>query len=142
MVVFLVQKIYINIKKTHFFNNPIGTIYGLAKEEAQLPPLYFLLVKLWVSLFGNSVTVTRSLSAILSIISCLVLYLLCKELFELNIVAWLAMALLAVSPFYVIYSQEARPYSLWLLTSLWSNWMLLRSLRLKNKWNWEDITLT
>lgn len=129
-------------QKTHFFNNPIGTIYGLAKEEAQLPPLYFLLVKLWVSLFGNSVTVTRSLSAILSIISCLVLYLLCKELFELNIVAWLAMALLAVSPFYVIYSQEARPYSLWLLTSLLSNWMLLRSLRLKNKWNWRIYALT
>ncbi len=129
-------------QQTRFFNNPIGTVYGLAKEEAQLPPLYFLLVKLWVSLFGNSVTITRSLSAILSIISCLFLYLLCRELFEFNRVAWLAMALLAVSPFYVIYSQEARPYSLWLLTSLLSNWMLLRSLRLNNKLNWSMYALT
>ncbi|EAZ89531.1 glycosyltransferase family 39 protein [Crocosphaera chwakensis] len=129
-------------QQTRFFNNPIGTVYGLAKEEAQLPPLYFLLVKLWVSLFGNSVTITRSLSAIFSIISCFVLYLFCKELFESNMVAWLSMALLAVSPFYVVYSQEARPYSLWLLTSLLSNWMLLRSLRLNNKWNWRMYALT
>lgn len=129
-------------QQTHFFNNPIGTVYGLAKEEAQLPPLYFLLVKLWVSVFGNSVTITRSFSAILSIISCLALYLLCRELFEFNGVAWLAMALLSVSPFYVVYSQEARPYSLWLLTILLSNWMLLRSLRLNNKLNWKVYALT
>lgn len=129
-------------QKTNLFSNPIGTVYGLAKEEAQLPPLYFLIVKLWVSLFGNSVLVTRSLSAILSIISCFIIYLLCRELFELKIIAWIGMALMAVSPFHILYSQVARPYSLWLLTSLLSSWMLLRALRINKTPAWGFYSLT
>ncbi|MEA5510294.1 glycosyltransferase family 39 protein [Crocosphaera sp. UHCC 0190] len=129
-------------QQTTLFNNPIGTVYGLAKEEAQLPPLYFLIVKLWVSLFGNSVTVTRSISAILSIISCLIIYLLCRELFDFKMVAWVGMALFAVSPFHIIYSQVARPYSLWLLTSLLSSWLVLRALKINHKTNWGMYTFS
>jgi uncharacterized membrane protein len=129
-------------QQTTLFNNPLGTFYGLAKEEAQLPPLYFLIVKFWVSLFGNTVTVTRSISVILSIVSCLLIYLLCRELFDFRLVSWVGMALLAASPFHVIYSQVARPYSLWLLTSLLSSWLLLRALKIDNKSNWGMYTLS
>ncbi|MGK7940366.1 MAG: glycosyltransferase family 39 protein [Crocosphaera sp.] len=129
-------------QQTYFFNNPIGTVYGLAKEEAQLPPLYFLIVKFWVSLFGNSIIITRSISALLGLIACFIMYLLCRELFKLNLIAWIGMALLSISPFYVIYSQEARPYSLWLLTTLSSSLMLLRALRINNLLNWGGYSLT
>lgn len=129
-------------QQTRLFSNPLGTIYGLAKEEAQLPPLYFLIVKLWVSIFGNSIAITRSISVIFSILSFLILYLLCRELFELKMVAWVGMALIAVSPFQIIYSQTARPYSLWLLTSLLSGLMLLRALRIDNNLSWKFYTLT
>lgn len=129
-------------QKTQAFSNAIGTVYGLAKEEAQLPPLYFLIVKVWVSLFGNSVAITRSISAIFSIISCLIAYLLCRELFELKMVAWVGMTLIAVSPFHIIYSQMARPYSLWLLVSLLSSLMLLKALKFNRKLNWGLYTLT
>lgn len=129
-------------QQTYFFNNPIGTVYGLAKEEAQLPPLYFLIVKFWVSLFGNSIIITRSISALLGVIACFIMYLLCRELFKSTLIAWIGTALLSISPFYVIYSREARPYSLWLLTSLLSSLMVLRALRINNRLNWGGYSLT
>src|SRR5262245_22388802 len=47
----------------------IDTIKGLALEESQLTPLYFMMVRFWVQLFGNSVAITRSLSAVISLLA-------------------------------------------------------------------------
>ena len=41
------------------------TIKTLAIDDAQHPPLYYVLVRIWVEWFGNSVAVTRSLSALI-----------------------------------------------------------------------------
>lgn len=43
------------------------------------------------------------------------------------------MALIAVSPFHVLYAQEAREYSLWTVTILLSSAALLRAMRVKTK---------
>jgi len=51
-----------------------GTIQGLAVAEPQLPPLYFVLARFWVQCFGASVAVTRSLSAVFSLLSLPCLY--------------------------------------------------------------------
>ncbi|HEY9709495.1 MAG TPA: glycosyltransferase family 39 protein, partial [Oculatellaceae cyanobacterium] len=85
----------------------IDTIKGLAVEEPQHTPLYFLMVRLWVQWFGNSVLITRSLSALLSLLVFPCLYWLCRELFESPLTAWIAMAMMAISPFHVVYAQEA-----------------------------------
>ena len=45
----------------------------------------------------------------------------------------MAIALIAVSPFHVLYAQEAREYSLWIVEILLSSWMLLRGLRVTSK---------
>ncbi|MEM9219948.1 MAG: glycosyltransferase family 39 protein [Cyanobacteria bacterium P01_F01_bin.150] len=42
---------------------------------------------------------------------------------------WFATALLAISPFFISYAQEARPYSLWVLLLLVWHWLLWRSLQ-------------
>lgn len=119
----------------------LGTIIGLAKEEAQLPPLYFVLVKLWVQLFGNSIAITRSLSVVFSLLSLPCLYFLCRELFNSSLVGWMSIALISVSPFFVLYSQAARPYSLWMLTSLLASWLFLKALRHNNKYVWFTYTI-
>jgi uncharacterized membrane protein len=90
----------------------IKTVSSLAIDEAQLPPLYFVMVKLWVNLFGNSITTIRSLSVILGLLILPGIYWLCLELFESSTVAWIAVALIAASPFQVLCGQEARMYSL------------------------------
>jgi uncharacterized membrane protein len=114
----------------------MGTLKGLALEEPQLPPLYFVMVRLWVQWFGDSVAVTRSLSALSSLLIFPCLYWLCLELFESSFVGWMALALIAVSPFHIVYAQEARPYSLWAATTLLSSAVLLQAIRLKTKLSW------
>ena len=114
----------------------INTIKGLAVEEPQHPPLYFVMERFWVQWFGNSVAVRRSLSALISLLVFPCLYWLCLELFNSSLVGWVAISMIAVSPFHVLYAQEAREYSLWTVTILLSSAALLRAMRLKNKLSW------
>ena len=113
-----------------------NTIRGLAVEEPQVTPLYFVMVKWWVQMFGNTVTVTRSLSAFISLLAFPCIYWLCLELFESSLTGWIAIALIAISPFQVLYAQEARQYSLWTVTILLSCASLLRAMRVKTKGSW------
>jgi uncharacterized membrane protein len=118
------------------------TIKSLAVEDPQHPPLYYAIARGWVQMFGNSVAVTRSLSAFISLLVFPCVYWLCWELFETPLVGWVAMALVAVSPFQLIYAQEAREYILWAVTTLLSSAALLRAVRLKNKRSWGLYAIT
>lgn len=106
------------------------------QQHPEHAPLYFIITRVWVQFFGNSITVTRSLSIIFSILALPCFYWLCIELFESPLVGLIATAFLSVSPFYIYYAQEARPYSLWLVTILVSNLTLLRAIRLNNSQSW------
>ncbi len=105
-------------------------------------PLYFLLARFWVQLLGHSVAAIRSLSAFFSLLAWPCIYYLCLELFKSPLVGWIAIGLMTISPFHVLYAQEARPYSLWTVTILLSSWALLRALRLKTKAAWGLYALT
>jgi uncharacterized membrane protein len=109
----------------------LDTIWSLAEDVH--PPLYFLMLRGWLSFWGDSIANTRSLSAFISILSLPAIYWLCKELFaEIPLstqIGWMTMALIAVSPFQLIFAQEARPYSFWFLTIALSTASLLYVLR-------------
>ena len=122
--------------------NTIDTIKSIILEESQVAPLYFVMVRFWVEWFGNSVAVTRSFSAFISLLTFPCLYWLCQELFESSLIAWIAMALVAVSPIHLVYAQEARAYSLWVVTILISSAALLRAMRLKTKGAWSIYAAT
>ena len=64
------------------------------------------------------------------------MYWVCLELFDSSIVGLVAIVLMAVSPIHVLFAQEARQYSLWILTTLLSSGSLLRALRLNTKFSW------
>lgn len=106
------------------------TIRGLAADEPQHPPLYYILARLTVSYFGDNIATLRALSAALSLAAFPALFWLCMELFGSRRIAWLSAGLLAVSPFFVLYAQEAREYSLWSALILLSSAALLRAVRL------------
>lgn len=118
------------------------TIRGLAIEEPQLPPLYFTITRLWVNNFGNSIAVTRSISAISNLLVFPCTYWLCLELFASPLVGSIAMGIMAIAPIHVLYAQEARPYSLWTVTIILSSAAFLQALRLKTKLNWLVYTIT
>ena len=125
-----------NYQHPHSGKSVIDTIKGLALEEPQHPPFYYAIARFWVQIFGSSVATTRSCSALISLLAFPCLYWLCLELFESPFVGWIALALLAVSPFHVLYAQEAREYSLWTVTILLSSAALLRAMRVQTKLSW------
>lgn len=129
------QELY-RFQQTNSVKNPLDTIKGLAKEEPQHSPLYYFITRLWVQLFGNSVGVTRSVSAVVSLLSFILIYYLCLELFNSPLIGWMAVSLIAVSPFHVLYAQESRPYSLWITAILLSCLTFLQAIRRKTKFSW------
>jgi uncharacterized membrane protein len=120
----------------------VGTVQGLAIKEPQLTPLYFMLSRWWVQLFGHSITAMRSLSAVLSVLTLPCLYWLCRELFRSKTAPWIALALFSVSPFHLIYAQEARPSSFWTLTLVLSSAVLLWAMRQGGIGRWLLYALT
>lgn len=104
--------------------------------NAEHPPLYYLIARFWTQWFGDSVAATRSLSAAISLLVFPLVYWLCLELFNSSLLGWMSIALFSISPFHVLYAQEARQYSLWIVTILLSSAALLRAIRLKTKSSW------
>jgi len=75
------------------------------------PPLYYLLMKGWGSLFGLSEISLRTPSVIFGILTIYFIYLIAKKIFD-NKTARIASILAATSGLLIYYSQEARMYSL------------------------------
>jgi uncharacterized membrane protein len=114
----------------------VHTVQELAKQEPQLTPVYFVLTRFWVQWLGNSIAVTRSLSAIFSLLALPAVYWLCLELFNSALTGWVAIALVSVSPFHVLYAQEARPVTLWVLFTLVLHASFLRASRRQTWQSW------
>ena len=117
------------------------TVNYLITSDPQHPPLYYVMLRLWVQIFGDSATGIRSLSAVISLLIFPCVYWLCLELFESHLVGWVAIALFAVSPLQLYFAQEARQYGLWMVEILLSSIALLRSIRLGNLRNWIGYSL-
>ncbi|MEG4394020.1 glycosyltransferase family 39 protein [Microcoleus sp. BROC3] len=105
------------------------TLNSLATEDPQHPPLYYVLARYWAQWFGSSVAVMRSLPAVISLLLFPAIYWLAWELFESSAVAWMAIAIFAISPYHILFAQEARQYSLWTVTTILSSAALLRAMR-------------
>lgn len=116
------------------------TIHALARSPEHAP-LYFLLSRFWMQIWGSSVTAVRSLSVLSSLLTLPCVYWFCQVLFGSVHVSRVAVLLMAVSPFFVAYAQEARPYSLWMLTVVVCSGTLLQAIRLQTTRSWAVYTL-
>ena len=114
----------------------IDTVRCLAVEAPVHPPLYYVLARFWAEVFGDSVLAMRTLPALISLIVLPATYLLGWELFNSPLAGWVAMAVISVSPFHVLYAQEVRQYSLFTALILLSSLSLLQAMRLTRKWRW------
>ena len=112
---------YPNYKKG--LSDAINAFAGNAEHS----PLYYLMARFWVQTFGNSVVSIRSLSAFISLLAFPCIYWLSLELFGSYLTGWVAVILIAVSPFHVLYAQQARQYSLWTVAILLSSAALLQA---------------
>ncbi len=105
----------------------IADIIRLTIRLDQSPPLYYILLHLWMQIGGSGEAWVRSLSALFGIITILAIYFLAKTLSG-PLAGLLAALALALSPFNVQFGQETRTYSLLALVACGSMWMAARLL--------------
>ena len=117
----------------------------IARQPALNPgalPIHDLMLHEWIALFGTSMTAMRAMSAAFGLVSILLVYLVCCELFELDsekesalprdrieTIAGLAALIFAVNLVTIKYSREARMYPLMLAAILAQVAMFIRALR-------------
>lgn len=98
------------------------------------PPGYYLISKIWVSLFGSSVFSIRFLSLIFSVGIIYLLFLMIKKLFNERAAFWSAM-FLALSPFMIRFGQEARMYGVVAFFTTLATYFLVNFIyEKKSKW--------
>lgn len=106
-----------------------GTVSKLAATDPHHTPPYYLLLNLWSRLFGLEPGSLRLMSAVFSLAAVPALYWFVLELFQSHTVAATSAFLYALSPFELIYAQQAREYSMWILLMLLSSASLMCAAR-------------
>ena len=105
-------------------------------QHPEHPPLYYILQRSWQSIWGSSIVASRSLSALFSILTLPVIYWLTWELFNSRLTSLIAVSLVAISPLHILYAQEARQYSMWILITALNSCFFLRAIQTKKWSNW------
>jgi uncharacterized membrane protein len=85
-----------------------ATVDSLASEDPQHPPVFYLMQRLWAPVAGVSPAALRTLPMIFGVLAIVAMAWLALELFRSRRAALIAASLYAISPFAVLYSQEAR----------------------------------
>lgn len=100
------------------------------------PPLYYLLLKIWVSILGTSEIAVRSLSVIFGVATIPFVFLVGKKLVSKE-VGLIAALLFTIAPLHIYYSQEARMYAMATFFVTLFVWLFLKSLDKEAKsFNW------
>jgi mannosyltransferase len=94
--------------------------------------LYYLGENAWCAVAGRSEAALRFPSLVFGVLTVWAVFLFARQVFSPAAALWAAF-LLAINPFAIFYSQEARPYALLLLTAVLSLYFLLRFLRSPGK---------
>jgi hypothetical protein len=102
---------------------PAAVIGEVFRYDAH-PPLHYIVVNLFQSVFGSSAFAIRFPSALFGVLTIPFLFLLGKSLHgaELGLVA---AGFFAFAPYQIYYAQEARMYSLVVFLSVVSTWLLV-----------------
>ena len=113
--------------------NNIPALLALQYGNAH-PPLYFLLLRFWMMLGGQSEGWTRLLSVLLGLPALVLIFLIGKRLHSDKAGLW-ASLLYAIMPLMLIYNRELRMYSLFVTLSCLTLYLLLRIME-GEKWHW------
>src|SRR5438876_1505816 len=97
-------------------SHPLSAIPGVLREDGS-PPLYYLLLHIWMAVFGTSEAAIRTLSLAFALAAVPAGLWLGRALFGAR-AGWACATLCALSPLLSAYAQEARMYSLLALLSL------------------------
>lgn len=99
------------------------------------PPLFYWLLKIWTFFFGQTEIGLRSMSVFFGAVAAVFGYLLTRRLFGRK-AALVGIFILALSPLFIRYSQEARMYTLAAAIVLSATYVLMRALESKGRKLW------
>ena len=125
----------------------VSDVVNLLLNEDNHPPLYFVLLHLWLQLFSSSgetvnLWAGRALPALFGILAIPAFYFVTKRIFRSSLIAHLSALLIAVSPYSIFISQEARHYTCAVLVVILSLGCFLKAaqyLANRNKLPWSLI---
>jgi mannosyltransferase len=106
----------------------LSDLWKLVPQCDPHPPLYFVLLKGWMAVFGDTVLSMRLPSALIGVATTAVVILAGREIRAR--VGLLAGLMFAITPFQIEFSHEARPYALLCLGAALVTWGCLRVARL------------
>jgi len=105
-------------------------LFAGAAQDAIHPPLLYILLKLWIGIGGESLLWLRLFPVIASVLCLFPVFALCRDLKISQAARNLAIAIVAVHPYAMYYSQHLRMYCLLMLAGLLSAWRFERYLDL------------
>ena len=127
---------------------PVGELCTRSGLDVH-PPLYYVVLKLWDGVFGDSVWAIRGLSVFFGMAAVLLVHAVCLEALRqqaessdetrraVQTGALLAALIVALSSGQVDASRNARMYGLGVLLAALSAWLLLRACRADaGRWSW------
>lgn len=112
----------------HAAEHSWGSFFGFIAQDLIHPPFFYILLKIWITVGGETLFWLRFFPVLFSIIALLPFFFLCKQLkLKFPTIAF-ALIFLAVNGSLIKYAQEVRMYSLLLCLSLFSLWLFARFL--------------
>ncbi len=112
----------------HAAEHPWGSILPFIALDLIHPPLFYLLLKIWIGFGGESLFWLRLFPVVFAVIAIFPFLALCKELKLSFWTKMFALFFFAVNGSLIKYAQEVRMYSLLLCLALFSMWLFSRYL--------------
>lgn len=110
----------------HSAEHSWDTILQFVALDLIHPPLFYVLLKLWIAIGGESLFWLRVFPVVFSVLALVPFLALCRELKLDRPTTLLALFFLAVNGALTKYSQEVRMYSILFCLSLFSIWLFVR----------------
>jgi mannosyltransferase len=113
----------------HVLHASLGATLRSMVHTENTPPLWYVLIWAWSRVFGTGAIALRLPSAVFGVVTVSLAWAIGRELTGRRATAIAAAAFVAVNPLFVWYSQEARAYGLFVLTSALAMLCFLRARR-------------
>jgi mannosyltransferase len=128
LLVLVAITVYLRTRGLHFYlwvdeglsvgiaSHPLSQIPSLLRQDGS-PPLYYLILHVWMALRGRSEVSTHELSLLFAVLTIPASYWAATSLFDRR-TGLIAAVLAAGAPYLTIYAQETRMYALMALLSV------------------------